>query len=92
MQLTKTLVRDFEKDKQWLMAMLSNIQRLNTSVQLREEPGEILITLLMKQEEIETAVVQATKEVFGNRVTVSDISVCNGGRIINLTFSNNCNC
>lgn len=82
MQLTRTIVKELEKDKKWIQAILSNIDRLAILINIGEEPGEIIITLLMKDEEIERAVVEATKKVLGNNVKVSEVSVSSDGSTI----------
>ena len=86
LRLTTTLVRELKKDKQWILTMLSHAEILTISVELRNEPGEILITLLMKQPEIEKAVHEATKEVFGGNVIATNISVESGGKVIKITL------
>lgn len=86
--LTRTVKRDLGKDKAWMLAMLSTLGKLSTSVELHEEPGEIVITLLMNQAEIEQAVKDAVKDVLGTGFEVSDVSVTCGGRLIKFSITN----
>lgn len=81
-QLTRTVVRYLESEKVSLLTLLNLYGSVTTSVTLQEEPGEMLITLLMKDEEIEQAVTEAVKEVFGAEYEVSDICLGNHRRII----------
>ena len=90
MQLTNLLVREFRKDKQWILAMLANIEKLKISIKLKEEPTKFLMTVFMRQDYIEKAVAEAAKEVFGDSVIVADVSVNKVGKVIHVTFSNNC--
>lgn len=89
-QLAKTLVRDMEADMGFLLTMLDLQGRVASSVELKEEPGEILITILMKDQEVEEAVKEAVEHLFGKNFSVSDVSVACGGRLINFTICRNC--
>ena len=85
-QLTQTLARDLEADKAFLLTMLDIQGRVGSSVELKEEPGEILITILMKDNEIEEAVKEAVKNVLGKNFSANDVSVTCGGRLISFSI------
>lgn len=80
--LSQMLVRILEEDKAFLLTILSLISKITCSATLYEEPGETLITLLMKDEEIERDVKKAVKEVFGEEYTASNIYTSCGKRMI----------
>ena len=88
MQLERKLVKELKKDKQWIFAMLSNVNRLAILIGLQEEAGEVVITLLMKDEEIEEAVIKAAKEALGDTVKVSKVSVTSDGKTIRFLMEN----
>ena len=88
--LAQTLARDMGADKTFLLTMLYMRGRVGSSVELKEEPGEILITILMKDQEVAEAVKEAVKNVFGNNFSAQDISVTCGGRLISFTIVRDC--
>ena len=71
-KLTDTLVRELTEEKDWMIARLKKVDFFNYSIELTEEPGEVLITRMMSQEDIEEAVTEAIKEILPNK-KVSDI-------------------
>ena len=89
-QLTQTIARDLKKDKEWILSIISLTKKMGTTVRLSAEQGEILITLLMKEKEIEKDLKEAVKEVFGEKLSVSDISLTCGSSVINFTLTSNC--
>ena len=84
--LTNTIVRFLESDKA-LQAKFSEEGKAECKIQLQEEPGEVLITLLMSENDIEMATEEAVKQVFGMNTTVSDFSVCCGKKVITFTVA-----
>lgn len=86
-QLCQTVVRDLEADKAFLLTMVSLTGKVTSTVTLREEPGEVLITLLVGDKEIEQAVREAVEEVFGKEYTVSDVYTSCGKRMIHFELS-----
>lgn len=90
MQLTQTVKRQLEMDKDFLMPRLRVHGRTDATVLLDEEPGEVLITLLMTNEEICTAIKNAVKEVFGGEYTVTNIYMGCGKKLFTFKISKNC--
>ena len=90
MQLTQTVKRQLETDKDFLMPRLRQRGRADATVLLDEEAGEVLITLLMTNEEIRIAIRDAVKEVFGGEYMVSDIYMGCGKRLFTFKISKNC--
>ena len=90
MQLAQTIIRQLETDKTFLTLMLEHHGRVEANVVLDEEPGEVLITLLMKKSEICEAIKQAVKEFFGDGYLVSNASMRCGKRLITFTISKSC--
>ena len=84
--MTNTIVRHLEMDKA-LQAKLSEEKNAECKIQLQEEPGEVLITLLMSENDIEMATEKAVKQVFGTNTSVSDFSVCCGKKVIAFTVT-----
>lgn len=71
-KLTDTLVQELTEEKDWMSARLKKVDFFNYSIELTEEPGEVLITRMMSQEDIEETVTEAIKEVLPGK-KVSDI-------------------
>ena len=71
-KLTDTLIRKLAEEKDWMIARLERMDAFNYSIELTEEPGEVLITRMMPQEDIEEAVTEAIKEILPDK-KVSDI-------------------
>ena len=72
MALKETVKRQLETDKEFLASMLRLHKRADATVLIDEEPGEVLITLLMTNHEILKAIKKAVEEVFGVNVCCSD--------------------
>lgn len=70
--LTDTLVRMMTEEKESILQNIQNSDEFFYTVQLVEEPGEVLITRMMSKEQIEEAVNEAVKELLPNK-KVSDI-------------------
>lgn len=66
-KLTETLVRDLNENKDKILKALETNESLEYAKELTAEEGEILITLLMKQVEIEEAVSQAVSKVLSRK-------------------------
>ena len=90
MQLTQTVKRQLETDKDFLMPRLRVHGRADATVLLDEETGEVLITLLMTNDEICNAIKHAVKEVFGDKYMVSNIYMGCGKRLFTFKISKNC--
>lgn len=86
-ELCQTVARDLEEDKAFLLTMISLTGKVTSTITLQEEPGEMLITLLIKDNEIEQAVIEATKEVFGKEYAASNIYTSCGRRMIHFELS-----
>jgi len=52
-QLTKAVMRNLREDKNEVLKALERNKSIRCTIQLQEEPGEILTTRCMKKEEIE---------------------------------------
>ena len=70
--LTDTLVRIMTEEKESIFQNIQDSNEFFYTVQLTEEPGEVLITRMMSKEQIEEAVTEAVKEMFPNK-NVSNI-------------------
>lgn len=70
--LTDTLVRIMTEEKESILQNIQDSDEFFYTVQLIEEPGEVLITRMMSKEQIEEAVTEAVKEILPNK-KVSDI-------------------
>ena len=68
-KLAETLVRHLKSCSSDVIKALEHGVKVDLTVKLKEEPGEILITLLMNQKEIEDSVKEAVAEVFPNKQT-----------------------
>jgi uncharacterized protein YjbK len=66
-KLTETLIRDLNENKEKVLKTLETNGSLEYAIELTEEEGEVLITLLMKQAEIEESVSQAVSKVFSRK-------------------------
>jgi len=66
--LASTLVRSLNKDKEIILMMIQDVGErgngIDYTVKLHEDEGEILITLLMTDEQIEESVAEAVNIVF----------------------------
>ena len=87
MQLTQTVKRQLETDSSFLTEMLKRYGRVEATVILEEEPGEVLITLLMSVPEIHRSVKQAVEEYFGANYVVPNVSLGCGKQLISFTIS-----
>lgn len=90
MALKETVKRQLETDKEFLASMLRLHKRADATVLIDEEPGEVLITLLMTNHEILKAIKKAVEEVFGVNCLVSNIYMGCGKRLITFTITKNC--
>ena len=90
MTLKETIKRQLETDKDFLTSKLRLQRRADATVLLDEEPGEVLITLLMTNHEIQQAIKKAVEEVFGVNCLVSNIYMGCGKRLITFTITKNC--
>ena len=72
----ETLERKILEDEK-LVDEVRKKREADCKIQLDEEPGEILITLLMKLPDIFDGVKAATKKVFGNNARASEITLRN---------------
>ena len=70
--LTDTLVRIMSEEKESILQNIQDSDEFFYTVQLTEEPGEVLITRMMSKEQIEEAVTESIKEMFPNK-NVSNI-------------------
>lgn len=70
--LTDTLIREMTEEKDQILQNLENTNSFEYAIQLIEEPGEVLITRFMSEEEIEEAVSEAITELFPGK-NVSEI-------------------
>lgn len=90
MQLTQKVKRQLETDKAFLTLMLKHHGRVEANVVLEEEPGEVLITLLMTDSDIQKAIKKAVEEFFGTNYLVSNLYISCGKRLITFTITKNC--
>lgn len=63
MFLTNTLVREMKAKSEEVRKKVMEGKNYPVRIELIEEPGEILITLMMKKDQIEEAVKEAVEEV-----------------------------
>lgn len=75
--LKDTLVRELTGEKEQILQLLEENDELNYTIQLIEEPGEILITRLISREQIGETVSEAIGELFPGKevcnVVVADV-------------------
>ncbi len=63
MVLTNTLVREMTPQSEEMRKIVREGKNYPVRIELIEEPGEILITLMMKKDQIEEAVKESVEEV-----------------------------
>lgn len=74
--LEQTLMRELREDKKNILEALEWNRCIKCTIELQEEPGEVLITRCMKTEDIERAVNKAISLLFpgskGSEIEIVD--------------------
>lgn len=86
MALVDTLIRKFSLDAKSIRKKLRRGKTVSYAMELRCEPGEVLITLLMEADEIELSIREAMKKALypTTNFQVKNINCC--GRLIQFTI------
>lgn len=84
-KLKETIARHVESEKKEILKELENKDECYCAIGLRWEPGEVLITLMMSDEEIERDAKEAVKEVFEGR-DIMNMFISRSRTIISFTI------
>lgn len=84
-KLAETIARHLRDEEAEIISELETKGECYTLIKLFSEEGEVLITLLMSDEEIENSVKKAVEEVFTGK-TVIDIFISQSKEIISFTI------
>lgn len=83
--LKRTFARHLESQKEEIRKELDKKDECYFAIKLHWEPGEVLITLMMSDEEIEKEAKEAVSEVFEGR-DVMDIFISRSREIVTFTI------
>ena len=84
-QLGETIARHLREDEKEILTELETKGECYNAIKLFYEEGEVLITLVMSDEEIENSVKEAVEEAFAGK-TVIDIFISKSKEIISFTI------
>lgn len=84
-QLGETIARHLREQETEILKELETKEECYTIIKLFYEEGEVLITLLMDEDEIENSVKEAVNEVFTGK-TVIDIFISQSKEVISFTI------
>ena len=84
-RLGETIARRLRDEKTEILKELEAKEECYTAIKLFCEEGEVLITLLMDEEQIENSVKEAVEEVFEGKAVI-DIFISRSREIISFTI------
>lgn len=85
-QLGETIARHLRAEEAEILTELETKEECYTAIKLFYEEGEVLITLLMSEDEIENSVKEAVEEIFAGKIAI-DIFISQSKEIISFTIT-----